>query len=300
MSKFIFIFSFVLAVTLSCVFAGCAHVQTKSTEIRSVLFGLFDDDDYLLPTTQIPYVTGLHYGWALTVHSAKNKVRVKEIFQLPATAPWLNDDSQVPDGIKVISDWHSRSGDVRISEFDVELKPNGNAADETDIIMPYRIVNGDPKGTYEISVFVEGKFVRKFTFQVLPSKWPTDERGSATNSGSAQSQTAINKLTQFELLDDRGNVIPPKPDADFPEIISTNLYPRFLAPSFIGYFETATNKEPLRITELHYDNLFPVTNAGDYMLIVQPVLYKRKLSNSNLIERADSPCITTKVYLEPD
>jgi hypothetical protein len=105
------------------------------------------------------------------------------------------------------------------------------------------------------------------------------------------------KFTEFELLDAQGNVIPPKPDADFPEIISTNLYPRFLAASLIGFFETTSNKEPSRITTLHYDDLYSISNEGDYILIVQPVLYKRRSSDSNLLDRVDSPSITTKVHL---
>lgn len=278
---------------------GCAHLQTKNTEVRSISFGLFDDDDHLFSTTRIPYVIGIHYGWALNVRSTKEKVRVKEIFKLPAMAPWIKDDLSISDSVKVICDWHSQSGNIRISEFNVKMKPNSNAADGTDIIMPYRIVHGDPKGTHEISVFVEGKLVKKYEFQILTPEWAIDERNIQTNSGNAY-RWSNSKLTKYELLDTQGNSIPPKPDADFPEIISTNLYPHFLAASFIGFFETASNKETSRITTLQYDDLYSITNEGDYMLIVQPVLYKRRSSDGNLLDRIDSPCITTKVHLVPN
>jgi len=69
-----------------------------------------------------------------------------------------------------------------------------------------------------------------------------------------QNEDSPTPFTKYKLLDGRGNVVSPKPDAVFPEVISTNMRPRFLAASFIGYFGRGS-KEPSRMTVINYEDL---------------------------------------------
>jgi hypothetical protein len=109
-----------------------------------------------------------------------------------------------------------------------------------------------------------------------------------------QNKDNLPPFTRFKLLDSRGNVVPPRPGAVFPEVISTNMLPRFLAASFIGYFEHGSNKEPSRMTVINYEDLYAITNEGDYTFIVQPVLFKSNRTNAAILDRVKSPSIRIK------
>ena len=69
------------------------------------------------------------------------------------------------DSFKIISDWHSQNGDMKITEYDLKIGLIGD--NESQVTRPYRVNNTDPQGTYKISIFVEGKLIKKFTFQVV-------------------------------------------------------------------------------------------------------------------------------------
>jgi hypothetical protein len=153
-----------LTITSLIVATGCAHVPTPSTEVCAASFGILDEADNLTPTNRVPHRVGLYYAWRLTIHSSKSKVRVKEVFKLPASAPWVNEAS-VPDFMKMISDRRSKSGNIRTEEFDLKMGLKGYQ--ETEIEKPYRVVDGDPQGTHRISLWVEGKLIKQFTFQVV-------------------------------------------------------------------------------------------------------------------------------------
>lgn len=107
----------------------------------------------------------------------------------------------------------------------------------------------------------------------------------------------LSPFTKFELKDAHGNVIPPNPGVVFPEVIATNMRPRFMAASFIGYFGPGNNKEPSRMTVIHYNDLYTITNKGDYTFVVQPVVYKSNRTNAAILERVASPPLKTKVYM---
>lgn len=151
-----------LLFVLALLATGCVHVWTPSTEVRSVSFGRPDEADNLVPTNRIPYQVGSPYAWKLTVHSSKSKFRVKEIFKLPSSAPWSGATAD-SERVKIIKEQRSQSGDMSTKEFDVET----DFMEETEVIQPYWIIDGDPQGTYSISIFVENKFVTNFNFQVV-------------------------------------------------------------------------------------------------------------------------------------
>jgi hypothetical protein len=152
------------------------------------------------------------------------------------------------------------------------------------------------------------------------------------NSGGGYYLTPNGKFTQFQLLDAKGNVIPPNSNAgtnllgsassyydqkliyrtdlpawaspssgslvaNFPMLISTNLYPHLLDGDMAGKTWSSTNLPPLQyISLLKLDEIYSVTNEGDYTLTVQPVLYKKRIE-TNLLDRVDLPSVTTKVHL---
>jgi hypothetical protein len=176
---------------------------------------------------------------------------------------------------------------------------------------------------------------------VLAVQW-----GSAVkNSGSGYYRTPNGKFAKFELLDYRGNVISPNPNAgtnllitmyncydnaaptmslmpgqspprisyeahlpawvaplsgslvaNFPKNITTNVYPCQEFTGMIGKIECFTNWPPPYLGLLNLDEIYSVTNEGDYTLTVQPVLYKKRIE-TNLLDRVDLPSVTTKVHL---
>lgn len=146
------------------VVTSCAHIRTQNTEAYSASFGLLDNADNLTPTNRIADQVGTMYAWRLTVHSSKSKVRVKEVFKLPGSAHWGGNAMDI-DSFKIISDWHSQNGDMKITEYDLKIGLIGD--NESQVTRPYRVNNTDPQGTYKISIFVEGKLIKKFTFQVV-------------------------------------------------------------------------------------------------------------------------------------
>jgi hypothetical protein len=180
------------------------------------------------------------------------------------------------------------------------------------------------------------------------------EWGSAVkNSGDGYYMTPNGKYAKFELLDAKGNVVPPIPHAginwmklflesqsslisdfgihqknklvyqdslpswvaltngalvaDFPKIVSTNVYPRIKTSTdiwtnysdIVGKIDSTTNRPPFPYVGLFpLDYIYSITNEGDYTLTVQPVLYKRyNHSDDSILDRVDLPSVTTKVHL---
>jgi hypothetical protein len=88
--------------------------------------------------------------------------------------------------------------------------------------------------------------------------------------------------------------------AIFPKTISTNVYPYF-ENNMLGEIpgvESVTNFPPLGINALKLDEVYSITNEGDYTLTVQPVLYKKRIE-TNLLDRVDLPSVSTKIHLMP-
>jgi hypothetical protein len=136
--------------------------EEPSTKCCLASFGILDDADNLTPTNRIPHRVGLMYAWKLTIYSREDKVRIEEIFELPAGATW-DGDASVPDGMTIISDQRSPSGNSRIRAFDLAIR---KGCEETEFIQPYRVIKSDPVGNYKVSLFLDGQMIKAFTFQV--------------------------------------------------------------------------------------------------------------------------------------
>jgi hypothetical protein len=137
--------------------------EEPSTKYCLASFGIYDNAGNLTPTNQIPHRVGLMYAWKLNIYSREDKVRIKEIFELPAGASW-GGDASVPDGVTTISDQYSPSGNRRVQEFDLTIK---KGSEETEFIQPYRVIESDPTGNHKISIFLDGQLIKNFTFQVV-------------------------------------------------------------------------------------------------------------------------------------
>lgn len=88
--------------------------------------------------------------------------------------------------------------------------------------------------------------------------------------------------------------------ANFPKTISTNVYPHFSSNGqMAGEIWSVTNRPPNYISLLKLDEIYSVTNEGDYTLIVQPVLYKCRNADTTTLDRVDLPGVTTKVHFDP-
>lgn len=156
------------------------------------------------------------------------------------------------------------------------------------------------------------------------------------NSRDGYLRTPNGKFAKFELLDFKGNIVPLKPtagtnllagiygqliyptnlpawaapsggslEADFPKIISTNVYPRFPGKfsdrTVAGDILESRLLPPENINVLILDDLYSITNEGDYTLTVCPVLYKQyNHADSAILDRVDLPCVTTKIHLIPN
>jgi hypothetical protein len=196
----------------------------------------------------------------------------------------------------------------------------------------------------------------------------TVEVGSIVHDADGCFITPNGKFAQFELRDGDGNAVPLKKNAgtnllaifdsrfsyrtdlpkwaaplagslvaDFPETTTTNVLPRWngkadtLSPCG---FTFVSNGAPGQIAQFNLDDEFSITNAGDYMLTVQPVIYSRHIAritlsreqlakllkegvdmayyggddkfyaetnlNNAILYRRDFPSVTTKVHLVPN
>lgn len=197
------------------------------------------------------------------------------------------------------------------------------------------------------STFVQGHVYPVSTNLMLRVEWGSLVR----NSGRGYFMAPNGKFAKFQLLDAKGNVVPPNPNAgtnllgrvlkgrgfisfpdihcrlvyetnlpvwvspasgslvaNFPKTISTNVYPHLVCVGTAGVIDdgiagetgSVTNRPPFYIGLLKLDEIYSVTNEGDYTLTVQPVLYKRQFPNSEFLDRVDLPCVTTKVHLVPN
>jgi hypothetical protein len=156
------------------------------------------------------------------------------------------------------------------------------------------------------------------------------EVGSVIRDAGGSFSTPNGKFAKFELLSTNGIVLQPKLNeganliginglfykphlpvwatpsagslvADFPQTISTDVYPLYhqhgdLACR-IGF---VSNGSPAQINFFNLNDLFSITNEGDYTLTVQPILYKqRPYPNGDVLDRVDLPSVSAKIHLLP-
>ena len=69
----------------------------------------------------------------------------------------------------------------------------------------------------------------------------------------------------------------------------------------VGEVSSPTNRPPANIGLLKLDEVYSITNEGEYTLTVQPVLYKqRNQADAAILDRMDLTSVTTKVHLVPN
>jgi len=96
--------------------------------------------------------------------------------------------------------------------------------------------------------------------------------------------------------------------AEFPKTISSGVYPHIEYGKLSGWAESdilggiwsVTNRPPPVIGFLKLDEIYPITQEGDYTLTVQPVLYKCGNTKQTDLDRVDLPSVTTVVHLVPN
>lgn len=153
-----------------------------------------------------------------------------------------------------------------------------------------------------------------------------------------------NKFAKFELVNPDGKIVQPKPDAgtnllkyytegielppnpqpwasptngslvvDYPETILGKDYPQFAPHDPVGGIEFWFVTGPEIFSKFELEDIYSITNEGDYTLTVQPVLYRYqyytrtngakdvlRTNNSEILRRVDLPSVTTKVHLVPN
>jgi hypothetical protein len=132
-------------------------VVRKGVEVINAEFGLFNPPESgkpnFVPTGVVPDVPDQAYGWVVTLNAPDVRLHWREEFTLPA-APETWGDSSRETGQHVSSD-----GKTSITEADT-TPPYGVISNS------WTVVPGDPKGSYVIRLFIEGKLVRTFEFEV--------------------------------------------------------------------------------------------------------------------------------------
>lgn len=139
--------------------ASTASETSKSitgTQVISGHFGLFNPDDPahgFTPSDVVPLVENQSYGWVIRLRTNKSTVKWREEFVLP----------EKPDtwGSAQAFGKHSISPNGRVSITEREVTPEKGM-----IFNVWTVAPGDPKGKYIIRVFVEGRLVKTFRFDV--------------------------------------------------------------------------------------------------------------------------------------
>lgn len=123
--------------------------------VEGVAFGITRERDDSAPefveTRVVPYAPGQLYGWSLALRTGRDRVRVREELMLPARpATW---------GRAATSPLATTSADGRrvVVEEETELRRATRF---------WSIDKGDPRGLYELRLYVEDVLVGEATFIV--------------------------------------------------------------------------------------------------------------------------------------
>jgi hypothetical protein len=103
---------------------------------------------------KIPLVAGQMYGWRLRFRGQRKIVGLREEFQLPvAPKVWNSPDS---------------GGDFKVSPDGRTGTTEADAIIEDGALMhAWAVADGDPAGAHVIRLYLEGKLVRTFNFEVV-------------------------------------------------------------------------------------------------------------------------------------
>jgi hypothetical protein len=136
-----------------------AAIPNKAEAQRHIgFFGIITQnqkgEETFEPTNIVPLVEGQSYGWIIKLSSGHTKVKLKEVFELPASPDtWGGGEA---------SGEHEISEDrkVAITEREVDV--------ERGYIQNFwSVAPGDPVGDYVIRVYVNGLLLETFTFRVV-------------------------------------------------------------------------------------------------------------------------------------
>ena len=126
-------------------------------EVLGAEFGLFNPPEpgkpLFVPTNRVPLIPDQAYGWVVTIRTNHEQVHWREEFTLPAEPRSWGDPDE--NGTQHVSLDHRTS----VMEADAPIE-SGLISNQ------WAVVPGDPMGRYVIRVYVEGKLVRTFEFDV--------------------------------------------------------------------------------------------------------------------------------------
>jgi len=132
-------------------------VLKKGIEVVHAEFGLFNDPESgkptFVPAGIVPDVPDQAYGWVVTFNAPGVRVHWKEEFTLPAApATWGKSHDGATQRV-------SPDRRTSVKEADATL-PLGVLSNS------WTVAPGDPRGNYVIRLFIDGKLVRTFEFEV--------------------------------------------------------------------------------------------------------------------------------------
>ena len=138
-----------------------AHITSPGRQaeigVLEAVFGIFSPsgagETSFVPTNTVPYVAGQEYGWFIKVKTDQPTVKWREVFTLPA-APntW---------GVEGDTEDLSITNDGKTSTKEQEVAP-----EEGLIFNSWTIAPGDPQGKHVMRVYIEGRLVHIFEFEV--------------------------------------------------------------------------------------------------------------------------------------
>jgi len=146
------------ALVFILLFAGCVNSTPKyDVRVVSAEFGVFEDFHakhlVFTKTDHVPWKVGQDFGWRIKLSKPVKVIWVREELTLPAPAnQWINES---PVGsLKVFE-----GKDGAISEYEVNQEGGY-------FYGSWAIVSGDPSGAHSLKVFIDGKPVTEFKFNV--------------------------------------------------------------------------------------------------------------------------------------
>jgi len=135
-------------------------VSADEAELQqnTAVFGIIHLDEkgekVFKPTNIVPLVVGQSYGWIISINPEREKVRWKEVFELPSSPDtWGSGEAS---GEYVISEDRT----VSVTEKEVSVR-------DGHIQNLWSVAQGDPSGDYVIKVYVDDILRSTFNFKVL-------------------------------------------------------------------------------------------------------------------------------------
>lgn len=120
---------------------------------RFGVFNAIDGRSKFVPARVVPLVEGQAYGWVIELRTDKKKVRWREEFTLPqAPETW---------GTPELLGTRRLSQDSKVLTTERLVEPVDGA-----IFNMWSVAKGDPAGKHLMRVFVEGRLVNTFEFEV--------------------------------------------------------------------------------------------------------------------------------------